>query len=334
MRETQCPSESWCDSFTMADQVPSIELGNGGNMPYIGLGTFKTKDCEMRESLRVALECGYRHVDTATFYQNEDAIGEVLQEWLASGKVTREEVFITTKLPRIGNRAGDVARFLQKSLEKLRVSYVDLYLFHHPVGAIGKDDDDLSPVDSEGNSINDPDTDLESVWKAIEEQVDAGRARNIGLSNFNIVQIERILKVCRIRPANLQVEVHAYHQQRDLRALCHKHGISVCAFGPLGAPYMADGAGERPVLLEHPKVVSIANRLARTPAQVLLRFLIQLGMAVIPKSSNPDRIRQNFQVFDFELSTEDMSSLEDLDCGKEGKIFTMEFSKSHPECPF
>ncbi|XP_071523681.1 aldo-keto reductase family 1 member B1-like [Panulirus ornatus] len=319
----------------MTGKATTVKLSGGGRkMPYVGLGTYEVKGEEVGVALRAALECGYRHVDTAASYQNEEAIGDVLQEWLTSGKVTREELFITTKLPFIGTRAGDVAKFLQKSLQKLRVSYVDLYLIHSPVGFMGQHDEDHKPVDSEGNRVVDPNTDLESTWRAMEDQVECGRAHTIGISNFNSVQINRIMKGCRIPPANLQVEAQIYHQQKDLKAFCHKLGISFCAYSPLGAPYLTNGTGDRPPPLKHPRVTSIATRLKRTPAQVLLRFLIQLDMIVIPKSSNPDRIRENFQVFDFELSQEDMSSLEALDCGKEGRIVKLEESRRHHEYPF
>lgn len=316
----------------MAEKVTFKTIARGHKMPVLGLGTFQAKGEEVGVALRAALECGYRHVDTATSYQNEEAIGDVLQEWLTKGKVTREELFITTKLPEIGNRPGDVAKFLQMSLEKLRVSYVDLYLIHSPTGIIAQDGDDMY---NEESGVPDHDTDLEAIWKAMEDQVECGRAHNIGISNFNSVQINRIMKVCRIPPANLQVEAQIYHQQKDLKTLCHKLGISFCAYSPLGAPYLTNGTGDRPPPLKHPRVTSIATRLKRTPAQVLLRFLIQLDMIVIPKSSKPDRIRENFQVFDFELSPEDMSSLRALDVpGGKGRIADYVYTKGHPEYPF
>ncbi|XP_047482644.1 aldo-keto reductase family 1 member A1-like [Penaeus chinensis] len=311
----------------MASRIPAITLHNGGKMPSVGLGTFQGHDDEMRQVLNAALECGYRHIDTATVYKNEAEIGDVLHEWLSSGRVAREELFVVTKLPMTGNRSGDVGRCLQDSLDKLRLSYVDLYLIHSPVG-----------MKANSKGVLDLETNHEEIYKAMEEQVDAGKAKAIGLSNFNSKQIERILKVCRIKPANLQVEVHVYHQQKALRELCRAFDIPVCAYCPLGAPHAAEGSDEYPILLQHPVVTSMAKRLGRTPAQVLLRFLIQNNLVVIPKSTNQKRVKENFNVFDFELSSEDVASLETLDRKGDGRVIDFkslfEGIENHPEWPF
>lgn len=323
----------------MAQAVPAVDLPNGTKMPIIGIGTYRSSPADIKLTINTALECGYRHIDTAFHYRNEREIGDVLKEWLDSGKIKREELFITTKLPLTANRAADVARFLNKSLESLKLDYVDLYLIHNPVGIKAKDDDGSFLADEEGNPVLDLETDLESIYKEMEKLADSGKAKAIGISNFNSKQIERIMKVCRIKPANLQVELHAYHQQKALREICSKHGITVCAYGPIGAPYKAKELDDSsPILLEHPTVTSIAKRLGKTPAQILLRFLVQLGIIVIPKSTNPERIRKNFQVFDFKLSPEDMSALDAVDKRESGRIFTFEdvlkgISK-HPEYTF
>lgn len=318
--------------------VPSVDLPNGQKMPIIGIGTFQAKSEEIKAIINTALECGYRHIDTAFLYQNESAIGEVLDEWLSSGRISREDLFVTTKLPMVANRAADVGRFLDKSLTNLRLSHVDLFLIHHPVGMKGKNDDDILPKDELGNMVFDFDTDVESLYKAMENQVDSGKAKSIGLSNFDCKQVERILKVCRIKPANHQVELHAYYQQRKMREFCKEHGVSICAYAPLGAPYKPPrGSKEVPVLLEHPTVTSLASGHNKTPAQIVLRFLIQLGIIVIPKSSRPERVRENFQVFDFELTSPEMASLEELDQGIDGRLFDFQVFKGidrHPEFTF
>lgn len=172
----------------------------------------------------------------------------------------------------------------------------------------------------------------------MEAQVDAGRAKAIGLSNFNIPQIERILKVARIPPANLQVELHLYFQQKELVEFCKKHDIVVCAYSPLGSRGSAKIVSkELPDLINNPTVKDVAKRLGKTPAQILLRHIIQRGIAAIPKSTNPERIRQNFEIHDFELSSKDMASLDKLDQGPAARILDFAFFKgikNHPEFPW
>ncbi|GLH03654.1 Aldo-keto reductase (AKR) [Gryllus bimaculatus] len=218
-----------------ANMSTHITFANGLKMPAVGLGTWQATDTEMEEAVDAALQAGYRHIDTATFYCNESAIGRALKKWFDAGKLKREEVFIVTKLPNVGNRAESVEKYLKKSLEALQVSYVDLYLIHHPGGLIEKGDE-LTPCDDKGKVLIDPTTDHVSLWKAMEAQVDAGRTKSIGLSNFNARQVKRVVKNARILPANNQIEVHIYFQQKELVAFCRALDITVCAYGPLGSP--------------------------------------------------------------------------------------------------
>ncbi|XP_049842325.1 uncharacterized protein LOC126293251 [Schistocerca gregaria] len=182
---------------------------------------------------------GYRHIDTAYAYGNQAEIGQTLKKWFDSGRLNRVEIFIVTKLPFNGNRSESVEKYLKKSLEALQLEYVDLYLIHHPIGHLDVNGS-LFPRDKDGKVLLDMNTDHISLWKATEAQVDSGRAHSIGLSNFSSRQVKRICEAARIPPANLQVELLACFQQRELAAFYRALGITVCVYGPLGSPGRVD----------------------------------------------------------------------------------------------
>ncbi|XP_049768473.1 1,5-anhydro-D-fructose reductase-like [Schistocerca cancellata] len=329
----------------MAGKLQHITFHNGQKMPIVGLGTWQSSEGEVGKALDVALEAGYRHIDTAFLYRNEREIGATLKKWFNSGKLKREDVFVVTKLPFMGMRQSGVEKYLKKSLCALQLDYVDLYLIHNPVGFQDVDGGGF-PKDKDGNVLLDVTTDHVAIWKGMEAQVDAGRARSIGLSNFNARQIKRVWESARIKPANLQVEMHVYFQQRELRAFCRALDITFCAFGPLGSPhiypFVESQGGDVSKLprynqLSDPLVKQIAQKHGKTTAQVLIRFLMQLEVAVIPKSSNPARIKENFAVFDFELSPEEMEALEALDKGPKGRQANEHVLPGlgrHPEFPW
>ncbi|KAL7645563.1 UNVERIFIED_CONTAM: hypothetical protein RMT77_003949 [Armadillidium vulgare] len=332
------------------ESVPCISLNTGYKMPIIGIGTALANDDELRMALNFALDCGYRSIDTAHMYLNEEAIGDVLQDWFKKGKLKREDVFVTSKLPAIGNRPVECERFLTMSLKKLKLDYLDLYLIHHPFGlkhisdinvrsvpGLDKPNATLNDViRAEGPSLMDDETDLEALWKCLEEEVRRGRVKSIGVSNFNSSQIDRIMKNAEFPIAVNQVEIYPYFQQHRLTEFCQNRGVAVVGYGPLGSPYTSEGK-EMSVLTD-PVILKIVKKYGKTPVQIILKSLIQRNIIVIPKSSNPERIKSNFDIFDFTLSEDDMKTLEKLDKGEKGRVhhFKQVFSgcEKHREYPF
>nr|CAI5867705.1 unnamed protein product [Callosobruchus analis] len=294
-----------------------VELNNGYKMPVIGLGTWMANDEEaLTASVHEALKVGYRHIDTASAYNNEHVIGKVLKEWFDQGKLTRDEVFITTKLPAFGMVPEKVERFLRRSLEALQLDYVDMYLIHVPftlVEYVGPNGTPHVGFKEDGTVDMDESTDHIAIWKILEKLQREGLTRSIGVSDFNISQIERILKNCEIRPSNHQFEYHAALQLDDVVKFCKDNDIVCTGFATLGSA-AASVFAEVPELLSNSTVTEIAEKHKKTPAQILLRHSLQKGLVVIPKSTNLERIKENFEVFDFELDEEDMDALAGLDC--------------------
>lgn len=331
------PSNLTSNSFLTSGQM---------KMPIIGLGTWQASEKELEIALPAALEAGYRHIDTAYLYENEKHIGKALNKYFNEGKLKRENLFIVTKLPFMANRAEFVETYLKKSLDCLQIDYVDLYLIHYPAGLKNHGPDNLFPKNASGKVDLDLETDLISLWKAMEAQVDAGRAKSIGVSNFNKSQIEKILKNCRIPIANNQIEMHVYLQQTELLTFCKDKGITVCAYAPLGSPGFVKGlqklskSTEGMIALsplEDPVIIEIAKQHNKLPSQVLLRFLIEQGVAVIPKSTNPLWIKRNIDIFDFHLTKEELEKIKSLNRGEKGRMFGAvgDFAeiRNHPEYP-
>ncbi|KAL1497126.1 hypothetical protein ABEB36_008136 [Hypothenemus hampei] len=315
--------------------VPSINLLGGYKMPMVGFGTAgKNEDGRLEVALNTALENGYRHIDTAYIYENEEEVGKVLQKWISSGKIQREELFIVTKLPPFANTPERVEEALKESLNRLQLDYVDQYLIHFPVW--------MEPKDPQSKSELIPHkTDLIALWKKMEEQVDARRTRTIGLSNFSQQQISKILKNARIKPAALQIEVHIYNQSDKLINYAQTNGLIVVAYSPLGAVgriVYSEDSGLKSVLFEDPVVVKIAEKYHKTPCQVLLKFLLQRNIVVIPKSFTPSRIKENIDLFDFTLNELDLKALRGLEVGEKARIgfrnSMFDNICTHPEWPF
>lgn len=294
-----------------------LTLPGGVKMPALGYGTWQANYDSLEKGLEEALKTGYRHIDTAQTYENEETIGKVLKRWFDEGKLAREDVFVTTKLSFRTMYPEKVEECLKESLRKLQLDYVDLYQIHFPI----------TIVDTGSDVYGHPSVDYLDIWKKMEDQYFAGRAKSIGVSNFSVQKIERILKNCRVAPANNQIEMHIYLQQKNLVDFCTQNGITVAGYASLGTPGFNDymikhGYPKKklPNLFADKTVVAVAKKHSKTSAQVLIRFLLQLGVSTVPKSVTPARIRENFDVFDFELDESDMAALRALDVGSAARI--------------
>lgn len=261
----------------------TIQLNTGISIPQIGFGTSKSAD--PAASVRAAIEAGYRHIDTAQMYGNEAEIGEGVR---ASG-VAREELFITTKLNNGNHAPGDAFSTFEESLEKLGLGHVDLFLIHWPMPHL--------------------EVDYVETWKAMLELAESGRTKAVGVSNFQPEHLDRIIEATGVAPAVNQIEVHPYFANNEVRKYSKAQGIAVEAWSPLGK----GNEFEDPVLHE------ISGRLGRSVPQVILRWHLQRGDVLIPKSDNPERMAQNFDILGFELSAPDMASIDALDKGEEAR---------------
>jgi 2,5-diketo-D-gluconate reductase A len=266
--------------------VPNIDLNDGSAIPQLGFGVFQIPPAETAEAVRLALETGYRHIDTAEMYANERGVAEGIR---AAG-LDRGDVYVTSKLNNGFHRPDDARRAFEQTLVELGSDHVDLFLIHWPL-----------PTLYDGDYV--------STWKTLEEFKADGRARSIGVSNFQVAHLQRLAAEADVPPAVNQIELHPYFQNEEVRAYGEEHGIRTEPWSPI-----AQGA-----VLDDPAIGEVAERVGRTPAQVVLRWHVQRGSIVFPKSTTPERIRENFALFDFELSADDMAAIDALDRGEEGR---------------
>ena len=266
--------------------VPTITLNDEKSIPQLGFGVFQIDPAETAEAVGLALDAGYRHIDTAQMYGNEKGVGDAVR---ASG-LDRADVFVTSKLNNGYHRPDDARDAFARSLAELQMDYVDLFLIHWPL-----------PTLYEGDFV--------STWKTLEEFASDGRARSIGVSNFQVAHLERLAAETGTVPAVNQIEAHPYTTNDEVRAYDRDHGIATEAWSPI-----AQGA-----VLDDPVVEKVAEKAGRTPAQVVLRWHVQRGDIVFPKSTTPSRIAENFSLFDFELDDGDIQAITALDRGEKGR---------------
>jgi 2,5-diketo-D-gluconate reductase A len=267
--------------MTQATSIPAVTLHDGIEIPQLGFGVFQVPPEKTQDAVEEALETGYRHIDTAAAYRNERGVGAAI----AASGIPRDEIFVTTKLWNSAQGYESTLGAFQKSIDRLGMDHVDLYLIHWP-------------VPSEGRALD--------TWRAFERIHEEGRSRTIGVSNFRVEDLEMLERDAEMSPTVNQVELHPHFPQAELRAWHAEHGVATESWSPLAQ-------GE---LLVNETIAAVAARHERTPAQAILRWHLQLGNVVIPKSVTPKRIRENFALFDFELTDDDMTEIAALDVGQ------------------
>lgn len=289
----------------------SIRYTNGDTMPALGLGTWKSKPGEVYDAVITAIKTGYRHIDCAPVYGNEKEIGQAVRDCIVDGIVTREELWITSKLWNTAHKKNEVLPALKATLDDLKLKYLDLYLIHWPVALKEGAGFPLKAVDF--YSLEE--VSLAGTWKGMEDTVKAGLVRHIGVSNFGPENLRLILDSAGIAPEMNQVECHPYFQQDALLNFCREHNVFLTAYSPLGSYDRSEAfkASNEPKLLDDPVIGHIAKTKGVSPAQILISWALHRGISVIPKSVHAGRIAQNFAAEEIELSEEDMKTIAALD---------------------
>ncbi len=291
--------------------MTALTFANGDRMPIFGLGTWKSKPGEVYDAVRQAIKIGYRHIDCAAIYMNEPEIGKAFQDAFADGDVKREDLWITSKLWNNAHAENQVLPALRKTLVDLKLDYLDLYLVHWPIAfksdILGpKDADDFVPL---------TELPLISTWRGMETAQALGLAKHIGVSNFSVKKLKNLIAEAKVKPEMNQIELHPLLAQNEMLQFCKQENIHLTAYSPLGSfdrSATLKGADE-PNLFDHPIIKEIAAKYGASEAQVLIKWAIQRGTSVIPKSVNPERLQQNFDAQKLQLSDANMQMLAHVD---------------------
>lgn len=314
----------------MSVSTSCISLNNGLKMPLVGLGTWKSKTGEVAKAVETAIKAGYRHIDCAAVYGNEVEVGAGIK----AGGVARDQLFITSKLWNTKHHPEDVEGACRATLSDLGLEYLDLYLIHWPTAF--QRGDDKFPKNEDGTLKYDDISPVET-YLALEKLVQKGLVKSIGVSNFNSMQISEILEKCSIKPVTNQVESHPYLNQSRLLEFCKERKIYLTAYSPLGSPDRPWAKPDEPKLLDDLKISKMAEKHKKSPAQIVLGWQVQRGVIVIPKSVTPSRIAENADIFDFELTEEEMVEMEGFDCNGRVVVPMVDGEPrdaSHPHYPF